>query len=118
MLSKAVVEGKGGFKLQFQKATFNRLRDLHVGVHCSTAFRAAHPAFMKVLTWVAETTGWRKLKSESLDKTKSISLVAKQDPEAKSLQKKSKMTLQKSGFVSYLTKQCEAKDKSFLVAAL
>lgn len=60
-----------------------------------------------------ETTGWHRLKVESLDKNRSISLVAEDDPEAKSLQKKSLLTLQKSGFVKHLTDKCEAKDKFF-----
>jgi hypothetical protein len=118
VLSTSVAQGKEGFKLQYQKAAFNRLRDFHLGIHCSRAFRSAHPAFMKVLAWVVDTTGWHKVKVESLDKMKSISLVAAKDPEATSLKKKSKMTFEKLGFVRYLTQQCEAKDKSFLVAAL
>lgn len=118
VLSKSVVEGRQGFKMQYQKAAFNRLRDFHVGIHCSDAFRAKHVDFMRVLSWVVETTGWRRLKVESLDKNTSISLVADHDPEAKSLQKKSLLTLQKSEFVKHLTIKCEAKDKSFLVAAL
>ena len=118
VLSKAVLEGRQGFKLQYQKAAFNRLREFHVGIHCSAAFQAKHTAFMKVLSWVVQTTGWRRLKVERLDKNRSISLVAEDDPEAKSLQKKSFLTLRKSGFVKHLTDKCEAKDKSFLVAVL
>lgn len=118
MLAQAVVQGQAGFKLQYQKAAFNKLRDFHVGIHCSAAFRAAHPAFMTVLTWVVDQTGWRKVKLDDLDKKKSIVLVAEDDPEAKCLQKKSKLTFHKLDFVAYLTKHCEAKDKSFFVAAL
>ena len=117
MLSKAVLHGKPGLKLEYHGEAFRRLGQQHVGVHCSKAFRDEHPAFVKVLAWALAKGGWRKLKIGSLDKRKSISLLALRDPEARQLKSKSWKTFDKRGFVQYLTAKCEVKEKSFLVAS-
>ena len=115
MLAKSVTEGKGGLRLDFRQTEFLRLRDLHGGIHCSTRFRAAHPAFVKVLSWTVEQHGWRRLKMDSLDVRKSISLVAKGDPDLVKLKKQSLLTLEKEAFVQLLTKKCQWSERSFLV---
>ena len=118
VLSKAILHGKPGLKLEYQGAIFRRLGQQHVGVHCSKAFRDEHPAFVKVLAWVLDKAGWRKLKETSLVKKKSITLLAVRDPDAKQLMSKSwKTFVDKSAFVQYLTAKCEVKEKSFLVAS-
>ena len=118
VLSKAVLHGKPGLKMEYQGQVFRRLGQQHVGVHCSKAFRDEHPAFVKVLAWVLQKGGWRKLKETSLDKKKSITLLALQDPDAKQLKSKSwKTFVDKSAFVQYLTEKCEVKEKSFPVAS-
>ena len=117
VLSKAILHGKPGLKLEYQGAIFRRLGQQHVGVHCSKAFRDEHPAFVKVLAWALDKAGWRKLKETSLVKKKSITLLAVRDPDAKRLMSKSwKTFVDKSAFLQYLTAKCKLKEKSFLVA--
>ena len=91
VLSKAILHGKPGLKLEYQGAIFRRLGQQHVGVHCSKAFRDEHPAFVKVLAWALDKAGWRKLKETSLVKKKAIILLAVRDPDAKQLMSKSCM---------------------------
>ena len=118
VLSKSVLEGKGGVKLEYQFEEFRRLGQMHVGVHCSEAFCDLHPAFLKVLAWALERGGWRKLKATSLDKQRSITLLAERDPQAKKLMAKSLHTFGKDTFAQYLTEKCQVKEKSFFVAKL
>ena len=54
LLSKAVLHGKPGLKMEYHKEAFRRLGRQHVGVHCSKAFRNEHPEFVKVLAWALE----------------------------------------------------------------
>ena len=70
---------------------------------------------MKVLSWTVEQHGWRRLKMDSLDVRKSISLVAKGDPDLVKLKKQSLLTLEKEAFVQLLTKKCQWSERSFLV---
>ena len=67
ILSKSILRGAGGLRLEYQAAPFRRLRQEHVGIHCSKAFRDQHPEFLKTLAWVVEKEGWRRLKVSSLD---------------------------------------------------
>ena len=84
----------------------------------SEAFRNQHPAFLKVLAWALERGGRRMLKATSLEKQRSITLLAERDPEAKKLIAKSLHTFGKDTFVQYLTEKCQVKEKSFFVAKL
>ena len=118
LLSKAVLHGKPGLKMEYHKDAFCRLGRQHVGVHCSKAFRDEHPAFVKVLAWALGRGGWRKLKETCLDKKRSLSLLAVRDPQAKHLKAKSLKTFDKTSFVRYLTAKCEATESSFLVASV
>ena len=78
-----ILEGKKGFKLEYNAVKFQALRDLHHGIHASATFQRAHPQFMKVLSWVCEEFGWKRLKEKNLDKKHSICLLADNDVDEK-----------------------------------
>jgi hypothetical protein len=68
ILSQTVLQGAGGMKLQYKPNEFRRLGKEHIGIHCTDAFRAKYPEFVKTLSWLVEKEGWRRLKATSLDK--------------------------------------------------
>lgn len=118
ILSQTVLQGAGGMKLQYKPNEFRRLGKEHIGIHCTDAFRAKYPEFVKTLSWLVEKEGWRRLKATSLDKKKSICLVAEEDLAAKTVRKQAKLALTKSNFVAFVTSKCQAKEKSFFVKCL
>lgn len=111
ILSKSILRGAGGLRLEYQAAPFRRLRQEHVGIHCSKAFRDQHPEFLKTLAWVVEKEGWRRLKVSSLDKQKSICLLAEGDPEGRHLKAKALLAFSKADFIAFLANKCQAKEK-------
>eukprot|EP00438_Fugacium_kawagutii_P024675 Skav230602 [mRNA] locus=scaffold168:102306:105294:- [translate_table: standard] len=115
ILCKSVLQGAGGLRLEYQLPVFRRLRDYHVGIHCSRKFREQHPEFVKTLAWVVEKEGWRRLKASALDKKKSICLLAQNDPDGRALKSKALLTFSKQQFVSFLANKCQSKEKSFFV---
>ena len=116
IISKNLIEGKSGFKLQYQERKFAELKAFHRGIHCSESFRLQHQGFMQVLSHVVDKHQWRKLKEESLDKKSSVCLVAKDDKDSARLKKKAKHIFEKNFFVKYVTDTCLSRERSFLVA--
>ena len=117
VFSTDTFQGKDGFKLEYNAVKFQELRDLHHGIHASANFQRAHPQFMKVLSWVCEKIGWKRLKEKSLDKKHSICLLADNDVDEKKLKRQCKISCQRATFVQYVASTCLSKSDSFLVAA-
>lgn len=118
ILSKGVLQGRGGLRLEYHVSSFRGLRQTHEGIHCSKAFRDRHPEFVKALAWVVEKEGWRRLKMSSLDKKKSICLLAEADPEHRELKSRAWLAFSKKDFVAFLAKKCQAREKSFFVKSV
>ena len=109
VFSTDTFQGKDGFKLECNAVKFQELRDLH---HASANFQT-HPQFMKVLSWVCEKIGWKRLKEKYLDQKHSICLLADNDVDEKRLKRQCKLSFQKATFVQYVASTCLSKSDSF-----